>query len=158
MTLTVRVLQPSDLDAIYAIDQLCFPPSIAYSRDIFEICLRDRDCVCLGLDREDRLAAFAALYFPAPASAHLITIDVHPDFRRQGLGRRLMEEVEARARQRQVRRTHLQVAVDNRAAQSLYESLGFTVRARLDDYYGPGLAALLMDKHHPAAEVRPWRR
>ncbi len=50
---------------------------------------------------------------------------VHPDYRRRGIARRLMEAVVERAERRKAPWVALEVRRDNRAAKGLYEELGF---------------------------------
>jgi len=50
---------------------------------------------------------------------------VEPTCRRRGVGRRLMEHVEAKARQLDCCRITLEVRQDNHVAQGLYRSVGF---------------------------------
>ncbi len=53
-------------------------------------------------------------------------VAVHPDYRGQGIGRRLMEAALEAVRQRGGRQVLLQVRTDNEPAQRLYRGLGFT--------------------------------
>jgi len=65
--------------------------------------------------------------------AEVAKLMVHPDARRQGLGRRLMEAVEVAARREE--RTLL--VLDTRAgdpSNGLYSSLGFVEAGRIPDY------------------------
>jgi len=58
-------------------------------------------------------------------SFHVQFLVVHPDHRRRGIGRLLMNEIEAVARQRGFSRMHLSTSPDNHQAISLYESLNW---------------------------------
>jgi ribosomal protein S18 acetylase RimI-like enzyme len=66
---------------------------------------------------------------------------VHPDYRRQGLGRRLLTACIEQAWARGLTRIELEARADNRAAIALYERLGFRIEAvkshamRFDDHY-----------------------
>lgn len=61
------------------------------------------------------------------AFAFVAELFVEEAYRRRGLGRRLLEEGEAWARERGVRRLVLNVAVGNAPARSLYEAVGYGV-------------------------------
>ncbi len=65
----------------------------------------------------------------------IANVAVHPDYRRQGIARRLTEEAITHARQRSAPATWLHVREDNQAAVELYLSLGFVERARRTTWY-----------------------
>jgi amino-acid N-acetyltransferase len=57
------------------------------------------------LDHDGIVVACAALYpFPDEKAGELACLAVHPDFRNQGAGERLMKEIEARARRNKLKR------------------------------------------------------
>ena len=58
---------------------------------------------------------------------------VRREWRRHGVGRRLLEECLALARAAKLEKIELEVFTDNEAAIRLYESLGFRVEGRLED-------------------------
>jgi [ribosomal protein S18]-alanine N-acetyltransferase len=142
----LRDLSLDDLKNVSSLDRLCFPPEIAFSEELFSICLQAQACECFGDDLEDGLKYFAILYFSGPLSMQILTIDVHPDYRRQGYGDKIMAEIERRVKYYDVKRLVLQVGTDNLAAISLYEKWGFHNKTKINDYYGEGLDAYLMDK------------
>ncbi len=60
----------------------------------------------------------------------IANVAVHPDYRRQGIGRMLTQEALVQLRQRGIDTAWLQVRDDNPVAHHLYLSLGFVERAR----------------------------
>jgi ribosomal-protein-alanine N-acetyltransferase len=66
---------------------------------------------------------------------HINNIAAHPDFRRMGIGRGLIEAAIAEGRLRGVSFVMLEVRASNDAAQSLYKKLGFNYVSRRRDYY-----------------------
>jgi ribosomal-protein-alanine N-acetyltransferase len=67
--------------------------------------------------------------------AEILTLGVDPDRRRQGVARALLADLFARARSEGARRLVLEVAADNAAALSLYESQGFRPIGERRNYY-----------------------
>jgi predicted GNAT family acetyltransferase len=65
----------------------------------------------------------------------IANVAVHPDYRRQGIARRLTEQAVMHARQRNAPATWLHVREDNQAAVELYHSLGFEERARRTTWF-----------------------
>jgi ribosomal-protein-alanine N-acetyltransferase len=67
--------------------------------------------------------------------AHITTFAVHPDWRRQGVGRRLLLALIALAVDLDANRMTLEVRVSNAAAQALYAEAGFAIAGRRERYY-----------------------
>ena len=63
--------------------------------------------------------------FTARPMVNIHDIIVKPEFRKQGIGRKLMEAIEERARELRCSRITLEVREDNKVAQELYKSIGF---------------------------------
>ncbi len=59
---------------------------------------------------------------------------VAPEYRRQGLANRLMDEVEARLRHKGCRKAYLLVKKDNQTAKSFYETRGWKEMDSIDLY------------------------
>lgn len=71
--------------------------------------------------------------------AEILTLAVHPDARRRGLGARLVREGGIAAAARGARRLFLEVAEGNVAALALYARAGFDGAGRRPGYYArPG--------------------
>jgi ribosomal-protein-alanine N-acetyltransferase len=66
---------------------------------------------------------------------HVLNLMTHPERRRRGCGRALMEEIVAFARRRCAKRVLLEVRRSNRPALALYRSLGFFVTGLRARYY-----------------------
>ncbi|MGW8319501.1 MAG: GNAT family N-acetyltransferase [Candidatus Promineifilaceae bacterium] len=106
------------------------PSDLAAARAYLWERLRNLESVIfLALDRDQALG-FTQLY-PSFSSVSLervwILYDLYvvPEARRQGIGRALMERARTFARESGAKALLLETAVDNLAAQALYESLGY---------------------------------
>lgn len=71
--------------------------------------------------------------FHARPLLNIHDLAVRPDYQRQGVGRRLLAEVEQRARQLGCCRVTLEVLASNTVARRLYRSLGFRGEAEESD-------------------------
>lgn len=67
--------------------------------------------------------------------AEITTLAVHPAYRRQGLGRRLLEQAIQDATAAECELMTLEVRQSNQAAIALYEKVGFTIVSVRKDYY-----------------------
>ena len=75
-------------------------------------------------------------------------IAVRRDRQRRGIGRALLDALLAEAARRGVRDVLLEVAVDNRAAQRLYDGYGFEAVGIRRGYYQPSNTDALVMKRH----------
>ena len=62
-------------------------------------------------------------------------VAVHPDFRRQGIGRELLKKIELHATRTGCCRVTLEVRQDNKPAQELYQSLGFAPGEPMQEFW-----------------------
>jgi len=66
--------------------------------------------------------------------------------RRKGIGRELLKRLIDWARVKKAEAIMLEMRLGNDAAQPLYEQYGFSEVSRRENYYGPGLTAVVMRK------------
>ena len=74
---------------------------------------------------------------------HITLVAVAPDQRRRGLGRRVLQELMAAARERGASRATLEVAAGNGPGIALYGALGFRTAGIRHGYYRNGEDALI---------------
>lgn len=146
MHITLRDYTPSDFEAIWRLDQLCFAENIAYSRDEMRMYLALRSSFCVIAEADGRLAGFTIMDHRPPRPAYMVTIDVDPAMRRHGVASALLEEVERRISGQGGTAIRLEVAVNNESAIDFYNRHGFREIGRKLGYYNGQLDALSMKK------------
>lgn len=147
--IAIRPATERDIVAMWDIDQLCFEPGIAYPVDVFYyhlLVLRDP---CFVAVRGDAVAGFVLTSTEKKAEGLIVTIDVLPEFRGRGLGKRLMAVAEEALAKRGAKKIVLQTAIENATAISFYEKLGYQKGRLLKNYYAPGLHAFQYSKPLP---------
>lgn len=82
----------------------------------------------------DRIVGFGIMRY-GDDEAHLDLLAVHPRWRRQGIGRRIVEWLEKPARAGGIAAVVLEVRSANRGAQLFYERLGYRRIAEIRGYY-----------------------
>ena len=98
-------------------------------------------------ESENRIVGYCGVFLPAPGvEADVLTVAVLPDFRRQGIAREFMRQIEQWAHNRGASALMLEVEKSNSAAIELYKSLGYMQISVRMDYYGPGQDAFVMRK------------
>jgi ribosomal-protein-alanine N-acetyltransferase len=151
----------ADADRLFELDRVCFSAGVAYSLREFQWLLRSRKALCLiakdvGPSAGDTLAGFAIAQqatIRKSSGGHIVTIDVAPDFRRRGVGRMLMEQIEARMKAAGASWLRLEVAENNAAARGFYLGLGFLPLGRISNYYEDSIDAIVMEKKIAAEGV-----
>jgi ribosomal-protein-alanine N-acetyltransferase len=163
---TVRDFQNEDFDALWRIDQSCFPAGISYSRAELRFYMRRPSAFTLvavqsssgageagspktkAMAPEDiDIAGFIVAEKGSLGRGHIITIDVVIPARRFGVGSLLLEAAEARLRGTSCRIVELETAVDNVSALSFYKRHGYSVIKTFPRYYSNGVDALVLEKN-----------
>lgn len=141
----LRTSQPGDLQALYEIDQACYPPGIAYSKGTLRWFLRLPGAHCLvALDGGKPIGFILSEY--EGTRAHIITLDVLEDQRRRGLGSALLAAQEAYLAGQGVQRVKLETATDNLPAIAFWQKHGYRTCGVLKRYYLGRVDAYCMEK------------
>ncbi len=100
MPVSLRPIVQTDFPKLYALDQACFAPGIAWSRAELQYFMRYPGNIgILAEDKPGNIAGFAIAgkqHRKGALLGRLITIDVDPAQRRHGVGHMLLEETEQR--------------------------------------------------------------
>ena len=143
---TIRRYRAGDFDALYKIDQVCFPRGIAYGRRELRFYLADPVSDCFVAGGGGEVAGFIVTEARG-ADAHIITLDVLPDFRRDNIGTRLLVEGEKAVVNRGASQVWLETATTNDAAIAFWTRHGYRQYGEiLAGYYGRGGDAYQMRK------------
>ena len=143
--LEIRPYEPADFDALYEIDQACYPPGIAYSKRTLRWFLRLPSALALVAVKSGEPIGFIVSECEPPR-AHIITLDVLEAHRRHGIGSMLLREMERQLLERGVRRVALETATDNPPAIAFWEKHGYRTLGVLKYYYLDHVDAFYMEK------------
>jgi ribosomal-protein-alanine N-acetyltransferase len=98
-------------------------------------------------EADNTIIGYCGVFLPAPGvEADILTVAVLPEYRRQGIAREFMRQIEEWARERGASAMMLEVEHTNESAIELYKSLGYMKISVRMDYYGPGKDAFVMRK------------
>lgn len=133
MTVLIRRMTLEDVPAVHEIDTLSF--SLPWPERSFRFELTENPVSRSWVAEVDRrIAAMLVLWFIVD-EAHVATIAVHPDFRRQGIGEQILLYALRSAQAEGAQRAFLEVRAGNVAAQSMYKKYGFEVAGVRRGYY-----------------------
>jgi [ribosomal protein S18]-alanine N-acetyltransferase len=148
----LRAYQPVDFDALYKLDQSCFPRGIAYSKTTLRYFLALSSAECLLAVEDDEIAGFILSEVDGPL-AHIITLDVAGAHRRGGVGSLLLNAAEKNLSMHGgVRTVFLETAVNNHAAVNFWSRHGYIQEGILKRYYSGRIDGYEMRKKISAGE------
>jgi [ribosomal protein S18]-alanine N-acetyltransferase len=133
--LLIRMYRQTDLPELHRIDQICFDGDIAFTKTEMLFYITHSKSISAVAERGDEIVGFAVGKIEGEASAHIFTLDVIPEARRQGVGVKLMQYLHRSFRDRNVKIVDLEVSVQNYAAQCLYEQLQYFRSGVFRGYY-----------------------
>ena len=107
--------------------------------------VRSRDAIVVVARAEARIAGFGIMRY-GDDEAHLDLLGVDHDYRREGLGRRLIEWLEKPALVAGISAVFLEVRGSNHGAQAFYERLGYRKLAHIAHYYQGRESAMRMGR------------
>jgi len=143
----MRPLALSDLNELYQLDMRCFLDGEAYERETFRFLLNNPKAIARQIRSDyDEMAAFGIGVIEDNGIGHITTVGVAPEYRRRGLARLILHEIERSFAARSVTTIRLEVRVNNHAAQQLYEQVGYVIIQRMSKYYSNGDDGYLMVK------------
>ncbi len=133
----VKIRRPRAEEAgvLLEIDQICFPVEIAFSQDEIASYLNHPKSIAWVAERAGRIIGYVIVHRASNLMAHVITLDVLPEARRQKIGTRLLNRIHEELRERGSHAVILEVGVANGPAQKLYAKLKYRYVEKLPGYY-----------------------
>jgi ribosomal-protein-alanine N-acetyltransferase len=143
-SLSIERMRSADLSDVLAIERVSF--SMPWSRGAFLYEMEQNQVARCWVGRDNgRVVGYICLWEVAD-ELHITNVAVHPEARRHGIARSLLDSVFERARAGAARIVLLEVRPSNAEALGLYESFGFRVVGRRQGYYyDTGEDALVME-------------
>jgi ribosomal-protein-alanine N-acetyltransferase len=137
----IRRFKLTDLPRVMQIERVSFGEARSGATTFLAHVLRDRKHSLVAEDEHGVIVGYMLvrmnLGWLGARRGGITSIAVDPPRRRRGTGRALMVEALEHLAEHGVEEADLEVEVNNRAAQSLYEASGFRRSRLLPHYYGP---------------------
>ncbi len=134
MTIRLRAVRHGDLDRVARLHARCFPSDAWDAVALAGIlAMPPASGQIAETDAGEPVGVLFDLI--VAGEAEILTLGVHPAFRRRGIARALLEDLYARALHGGATRIILEVAASNEDALGLYESGGFRRVGQRPNYY-----------------------
>jgi len=149
----IRKVESKDLFEVMAINRKSFV--LPYSSSVFREFFREHRYAFLVVECGGRVVGYAMSRilrklnlrgFGVKKIGHIMSIAVHPDFRRRGIGTQLLQKTIETLSENDASELRLEVRVSNRLAIDMYHRAGFRDERILPSYYSDGEDAILMSK------------
>ncbi len=134
MRIAIRKMTMQDVPAVSQIDRLSFSmpwPEHSFQYEVAE----NRVARCFVAETDDHHIAAMIVSWIIVDEMHIATIATHPDFRRQGIGERILRDALVDGRDAGAHLAFLEVRASNAAAQAMYRKFGFLVSGKRPRYY-----------------------
>ena len=142
MVCYIRPATRQDMPYVFQIEKLSFVHYFPYH--LLESLRHKAKDLFLIYEQDGHVLGYTVAVLPSKDIAHLVSIAVHPNYRRRGIATKLIKELLKRLREKSISYVYLEVDVMNEAAIRLYQKFGFTTVERLSSYYENGHDAYLM--------------
>lgn len=141
----IEEMRREHIEDVLSVEKLSF--TIPWSREAFiQEVLYNQLARYLVVIKDDRAVAYGGMWFILD-EAHITNIAVHPEYRRKGLGSKLLAAMIRTAEEKGIGQLTLEVRRSNETAIHMYRSFGFEVAGeRKGFYYDNGEDALIMWK------------
>jgi [ribosomal protein S18]-alanine N-acetyltransferase len=134
MGLELHDYRAEDFADVFALDQRCFPPGIAYSKRMLGYFLRMPQARCI-LARDGPALAGFLITEEEPPLGHILTLDVAEEYRRRGVGTQLLARSEQGLASRGVTEIIIETSVENAPGIAFWQRHGFRPVGILPGYY-----------------------
>ena len=143
MSVILRKMTLDDLEQVVALDQISF--SLPWPPRSFQFELTDNPASrCWVADLDGRVVGMVVAWLIVD-EIHIATIATHSDFRKQGIGKRLLLFTLQSAKDEGALTSFLEVRESNEAALMMYHKFGYVESGRREGYYKDnGEDAILM--------------
>lgn len=129
---------------IAQIEKMCF--STPWSESALSEELSNESAVFLCAVEENEVLGYVGFHYVLD-EGYIALVAVHPNHRRRGLGRALVEKAIEKAKELNLSFLSLEVRVSNVPAQNLYQNLGFENLGKRPNFYTqPNEDAYIMTK------------
>lgn len=141
----VKPLTVEQLPQVIELDRLCFgglwtlegyrQELESPTSDVLAISIPEAAKSASPISPESEILVGISCVWAVLDEAHITILGVHPNYRRQGIGQRLLTGILDVARKRGLERATLEVKASNQAALSLYQKFDFQEAGRRRGYY-----------------------
>lgn len=130
--MNIRKMEERDINNIMPIENCSF--SIPWSKESYLNEIKNNAAIYIVAIFEKRIVGYAGVW-KIIDEGHITNIAVHPNHRRRGIGKKLIEALIKISEKEGIKSFTLEVRESNTAAFKLYEKMGFKPIGKRKGYY-----------------------
>lgn len=134
MQIKVTPMTLEDLNEVLEIEVLAFSTPWSRNSFLYELLENERAFYLTAKNEYGRIMGYVGMWIVFD-EGHITNLATHPQYRRQGVARSLMDQLILDSKERGVRYLTLEVRRTNSEAQELYQKLGFVHMGVRRKYY-----------------------
>jgi len=135
-SISIRRVRTVDMPYVYEIEQRSFKQPYPYS--YIDSLAHLAPKTFLVAEKKGKIVGYVAAIVLGAGLGHIISIAVHPEYYRQGIGTALITRLMETLKEQGALTIQLEVRKSNIAAQKMYAKLGFKIAYTLQKYYEDG--------------------
>lgn len=155
----IRWMIRRDMPEIIGVEERSF--EFPWSEEDFVRCLRQRNCIGMVAEHEDRVVGFM-IYELHRTRLHILNFAVHPEYRKSSVGMQMVNKLVGKLSHQRRSRIMLEVRERNLTAQVFFRALGFRAISVLRDFYEDTIedAYLMEYRYQPTLDeaLQPFNR
>lgn len=153
----IRWMIRRDMPEVLEIEGASF--EFPWSEEDFIRCLRQRNCIGMVAEHNDRVVGFM-IYELHKNQLHILNFAVRPELRRQGIGSQMAQKLVGKLSHQRRNKIMLEVRETNLSAQLFFRDTGFRAVSVLRDYYDDTTedAYIMQYRHVLETEATPVNR
>lgn len=128
----VRWMIRRDMEEVLEMERRCF--EFPWTEEEFIKCLRERNVIGMIAEHDERVIG-QMIYELHKDRLHLLNFAVHPEYQRQGVGKRMVEKIKSKLSEHRRRVASANVRETNENAQYFFRQQGFICTAIVEGKY-----------------------
>lgn len=134
MRIIIEPMKLEDLNEVLEIEVLAFATPWSRNSFLYELLENERAIYLTAKNECDQIMGYVGMWTVCD-EGHITNLATHPQYRRQGVAYKLMNELFAVSKEKGVRYLTLEVRRSNTPAQELYQKMGFVHMGVRRKYY-----------------------
>lgn len=141
----IRQFSPQDFESVAKISQESFPHP--WSEEYLKKVSQDHARDILIAESDGQIVGYILGYIKSDRSGSIKILAVDPDYRRQGIGQKLINAALEKMKKSGCEEVFLKLRTNNSTADNFYQEIGFERDKTLKGYFSNGDDAYIMRKN-----------